>query len=480
MLRIQSKITLTYVLLTLVVILAVGVLSSVNIESYFKDRLVLELSGRADLMVSLLGMQSASSPVEADRLLKELSRAANLRITLIDSLGVVLMDSDVPLAEIPSVENHLRRPELQSAIQHRLGTDTRHSATVGKDFMYVARQVDASMATGVLAHVRFLRLSEHLEDIQTAVNEIRWSIFAVGCIVMALVAGVSMFVSRRLARPMVTIAQRVEAIRAGNLDTRIEVHAADEIGQVARAVNEMVDRLKVDIAQLQKLERVRSEFLGNVSHELRTPIFSLQGFLETLLNGAVDDPAVNRDFLQKAYSHAERLNTLLGDLINISQIESGEMKLSFRYFRLREFLASVVNDFQPVAERHHVHLSLDSQLSSDVDVFGDKERLSVALGNLIENAIKYNKPGGEVALSCKQGDGRVQIVVADTGVGIAREHLPRIFERFYRVDKDRSRDVGGTGLGLAIVKHIVEAHGSNVQVESDVGKGSSFSFTLKT
>jgi two-component system phosphate regulon sensor histidine kinase PhoR len=279
---------------------------------------------------------------------------------------------------------------------------------------------------------------------------------------------------------MVDIAKTVEEIRAGNLDARIEVRSNDEVGRVAQAVNEMVDRLKVDIAQLKKLERVRSEFLGNVSHELRTPIFSLQGFLETLINGAVDDPAVNRTFLQKAYSHAERLNTLLGDLINISQIESGEMKLSFRYFPVKEFLTAVVNDFQSVAERHQVKLRLNSQLTSDVDVFGDKERLTVALGNLIENAIKYNKPGGEVVVSVLLDAGKVQIIVSDTGVGIAANHLPRIFERFYRVDKNRSREVGGTGLGLAIVKHIIDAHGSSVHVESEVGKGSAFSFSLKT
>ncbi len=478
--KLQSKITFTYVVLTFVVIAAVGGLSSAKMESYLKDRRVVELSGRADLMVSLLRQESLPSLPETDQRLKELSRSTNLRITLIDSSGVVLTDSDVEFDRIRSIENHLRRPEVQTALKVGLGFDTRHSATVGSDSLYVAKLLDASTATGLLAHTRFIRLSEHLEDIQIAMSEMRRNMFAVGCGLMVLVVVVSVFVSRHVAKPMVIIAKQVEEIRAGNLETHIEVQANDEIGQVAHAVNEMVDRLKIDIAQLQKLERVRSEFLGNVSHELRTPIFSLQGFLETLLNGAIDDPAVNRDFLQKAYSHAERLNTLLGDLINISQIESGEMKLSFRYFRLKEFLGSVVTDFQPAAERHQIHLSVSSQLPADVDVFGDKERLSVALGNLIENAVKYNKPGGEVVISCTQEEERVRVAVSDTGVGIAVEHLPRIFERFYRVDKNRSRDVGGTGLGLAIVKHIVEAHGSSVQVESETGKGSSFSFTLKT
>lgn len=465
--------------LAALVILAVGGLSSSKMESYFKDRLVQDLSRRADVMVFLLGAEPAMSPEEADKHVKNLAQTANLRITLIDSIGTVLIDSDVPYPGVRAVENHLERPEIQSALRRGFGTDTRQSATVGKDFLYVAKQLPPGSVAGVLGGVRFVRLSEHLEDVQKAVAEIRWSIFAVGCIVLLLVVAVSIYISRRVAGPMVAIAKSVEAIRAGNLETRITVQANDEVGQVARAVNEMVERLKTDIAQMKKLEHVRSEFLGNVSHELRTPIFSLQGFLETLINGAVDDPAVNRVFLQKAHDHASRLNTLLGDLITISQIESGEMQLSFRYFKVVEFLTTVVGDFQSLAERNGVRLRLDSQLPVDVDVYGDKERLSVALGSLVENAIKYNTPNGEVVVSCQHGDGHVRIEVADTGVGIAEEHLPRIFERFYRVDKNRSRDVGGTGLGLAIVKHIVEAHGSAVEVQSEVGRGSTFGFTLK-
>lgn len=478
--RIQSKITFTYVVLTFAVIAAVGYLFSAKMESYFKDRLVAELRVRADLMAALLAQGSPASDEEAYERLKELSRTSNLRITLIDSSGVVLMDSEVPNEDLHSVENHLHRPEVQLAMRERFGIDTRRSATVGMDFLYVAKVLDASQAAGLLSHVRYLRLSEHLEDIDAMIRDIRWSMIIVGCAVLLLVVVVSVFVSRRVVQPMVDIAKSVEEIRGGNLDTRIEVRSNDEVSRVAQAVNEMVDRLKVDIAQLKKLERVRSEFLGNVSHELRTPIFSLQGFLETLINGAVDDPAVNRVFLQKAYSHAERLNTLLGDLINISQIESGEMKLSFRYFPVKEFLTAVVNDFLPVAERHQVRLSLKSQLIEDVDVLGDKERLNVALGNLIDNAIKYNNPGGEVVVSCTLDQGKVLIKVTDTGVGISENHLPRIFERFYRVDKNRSREVGGTGLGLAIVKHIIDAHGSTVRVESEVGKGSTFSLALKT
>jgi two-component system phosphate regulon sensor histidine kinase PhoR len=308
----------------------------------------------------------------------------------------------------------------------------------------------------------------------------RSTIVFMGGIFVLCVTVLSVVVARRLAGPMTHIAEAVEQIRAGNLETRVSVNGSDEVARVAQAVNEMVGKLKEDITRLTKLERVRSEFLGNVSHELRTPIFSMQGFLETLIDGAVDDPAVNREFLKKAYNHSVRLNTLLGELITISHIESGEMKMSFRYFNLYEFLNGMVDEMRPAATKNKVTINLSGNSGQSVEVLGDKERLRVVFENLLENAIKYNKPGGDVKISYRVADGSVNISVADTGVGISPEHLPRIFERFYRVDKNRSRDVGGTGLGLAIVKHIIEAHESRVVVQSEVGKGTTFSFSLKT
>jgi two-component system phosphate regulon sensor histidine kinase PhoR len=219
--------------------------------------------------------------------------------------------------------------------------------------------------------------------------------------------------------------------------------------------------------------------LGNVSHELRTPIFALQGMLETLLNGALDDRTVNRDFVQRALDNTQRLNTLLGDLIEISRIESGEMKMSFRYFDLSEFLEHIMEEMLPIARKNNLEL-LFTKFQEKIEVLGDKERLRQVMINLIDNAIKYTNAGGNITLSCERANDGVRIEVKDTGTGISQEHLPRIFERFYRIDKERSREAGGTGLGLAIVKHIIEAHGSKVDVQSEVTKGSTFSFSLKT
>jgi two-component system phosphate regulon sensor histidine kinase PhoR len=283
---------------------------------------------------------------------------------------------------------------------------------------------------------------------------------------------------KRRAKLLTTIVDALQRISAGDLSVQLPKTGPAELKQVSELTNQIVGNLKRDIAKLEKLERVRSEFLANVSHELRTPIFSIQGFIETLIDGAVDDPNVNREFLRKAYEHSERLSVLLNDLIEISRIESGEMRMSFRYFDISPFLAKVVEELLPKAEKKSLELVLPAG-SKEVLVLGDKERIRQVLYNLIDNSIKYTDPGGKIEVGFEELPNSVRLFVRDTGVGIAEEHLSRIFERFYRVDKDRSRSLGGTGLGLAIVKHIIEAHNSRVDVKSEPGKGSEFSFTLK-
>ncbi len=283
---------------------------------------------------------------------------------------------------------------------------------------------------------------------------------------------------RRQTKIINMIVDALQRISAGDLSVQLPETGAVELRQVSKLTNQIVGNLKADIGKLEKLERVRSEFLANVSHELRTPIFSIQGFIETLIDGAIDDPKVNREFLQKAYEHSERLNTLLNDLIEISRIESGEMRMSFRYFNISEFLKNVVEELHPKAEKKSIKLSAAVD-PHELLVLGDKDRLRQVMSNLIDNSIKYTDDGGSVEVGVTELQNSVRVYVKDNGTGIGKEHLGRIFERFYRVDKDRSRKVGGTGLGLAIVKHIVEAHNSRIEVKSEIGKGSEFGFLLK-
>ncbi len=476
---IQSKITATYVALALLIVTSTGFLSSSGVESFFKQHLVNSLNQQVDLVAYFLQRSSSLSFVQIDSAVRTISGIENIRVTLINADGKVIADSDVPPEELSTVENHLSRPEIQEALKTNLGTNMRRSTTVGRDFLYVAKALHSSLEGEFFRDLKFIRLSIPLEEVQAEINSIRLSILIAGFVVLVLITGISVLVSRKLSKPMVQIARSLERIRTGDLNEHIRVDSKDEIGRVAGAVNELVEKLKDDIAQLEKLERVRSEFLGNVSHELRTPIFAIQGYLETLLNGALNDSNVNRSFLEKAQANAQRLNTLLADLINISQIESGEMKMSFRFFRINEFLETTAKDFHSAAQQLGVNLSLNLQANDSSEVYGDRERIQQVMANLIENALRYNKQNGEVVVSSREMDSKVEITVKDTGVGIAHTHLSRIFERFYRVDMNRSREVGGTGLGLAIVKHIIEAHESTVEVESEVGLGTAFHFTLR-
>lgn len=269
----------------------------------------------------------------------------------------------------------------------------------------------------------------------------------------------------------------IKKIRINEFEKPSEISLSNHLTELEDEIKEMFLRTLNDISNLRKLEQIRSEFLGNVSHELRTPIFAMQGYLETLLDGALDDPKVNKTFLQKANQHTINLNNLLNDLIDISMIESGQMLMSFRYFKINDFLEQLINELRPSAESKEVDLIFNSN-NSDLSVLGDKERLKQVMTNLIINSIKYTEQG-RVEVGIVEEEKLAKIFVRDTGIGISDKDLDRIFERFYRTDKARSREVGGTGLGLAIVKHIVDAHGSRIEVISELGKGSEFSFYLK-
>lgn len=294
----------------------------------------------------------------------------------------------------------------------------------------------------------------------------------------------SYWYSRRLVKPLLDLVPQADGVAKGRLEVSNHGNKAipEEVKSLAKAIEEIGEKQARDFAAMQKLERVRSEFLGNVSHELRTPIFAVQGFIETLLDGAVDDPNVNRDFLERASLQASRLNNLLSDLIDISRIESGEMRMSYRLFNVIPFLREMIREMEPVALLKGIKLDLLLPNVESIEVFGDKERIKQVLVNLIDNAVKYSDQPNPVRIELEDdtdNSDTVMLRVTDGGRGIGAEHLPRLFERFYRVDKDRSRSTpGGTGLGLAICKHIIEAHRSRIQVESEPGKGSTFSFKL--
>jgi two-component system phosphate regulon sensor histidine kinase PhoR len=232
-----------------------------------------------------------------------------------------------------------------------------------------------------------------------------------------------------------------------------------------------------DITDLERLERVRKDFVANVSHELRTPLTAIRGYAETLLDGALDDPAHRRRFVEIIQSHAIRLNNIASDLLTLSELESGRPPLAPGKLSVLATLEAAMRTVESEAAMRQVHLGWGTV--EDLQVMGNKIKLEQAFVNLLDNAVKFNRGSGEVWVEASRiSPGRVAITIADSGIGIPSEDLPRIFERFYRVDKARSREVGGTGLGLSIVKHVIEQMSGVVSVESQLGKGSRFTVVL--
>lgn len=235
-----------------------------------------------------------------------------------------------------------------------------------------------------------------------------------------------------------------------------------------------------EIQRLNRIENYRKEFIGDISHELKTPIFAIQGFIETLLNGAIEDEEVNRQFLKKAMRNVNRLTFLTKDLMEISKLETGELKSEIQDIYLGDLVMDVVESLQYKAQKENVEIKVEN-IDKNILVSADRNQIKQVLINLVENAIKYNRPGGTVTVGAKpfsKDKGRVLVYIQDTGIGIEQQYIDRVTERFFRVDKSRSREKGGTGLGLAIVKHIMEAHGEKFFIESTPNVGSTFSFTL--
>lgn len=236
-----------------------------------------------------------------------------------------------------------------------------------------------------------------------------------------------------------------------------------------------------EIELLKKQETFRKEYIGNVAHELKTPIFTIQGYVSTLLDGGLEDESINRKYLERTDKVIQRMTSIVYDLDAINRLESGELKMEYTTFNIIDLINEVFEAQEYLAKERNVTLTVEVPLPKPIMmVYADKMRISMALSNLVVNAIKYNQPeGGSVRIRCYDMDSRFLVEVSDTGIGIPQEYLDRIFERFFRVDKSRSREQGGTGLGLAIVKHVIEAHGESINVKSTLNKGTSFSFTIK-
>lgn len=253
----------------------------------------------------------------------------------------------------------------------------------------------------------------------------------------------------------------------------------DVMEKVQQDVMDWAQERVQEISQLKEQENFRKEFIGNLAHELKTPVFNIQGYILTLLEGALEDPDHNRKFLIKAAKNVDRMAGLIDDLDVITKIEGGSLELELRQFNLTSLVVDVMDQLEQRAKRAGIEVEFVDENRRNVEVIGDAPKIEQVVTNLISNSLRYGKEGGKTEVRFYDMDEQMLVEVADDGIGMSEEHLPRIFERFYRVDKSRSRNEGGSGLGLSIVKHIIEAHGQTISVRSTQGKGSTFAFTLQ-
>lgn len=262
-------------------------------------------------------------------------------------------------------------------------------------------------------------------------------------------------------------------------NTEFQLDEVDSIDRLEEEIKKLAQERNKEAEQNRNLDSYRKEFLGNVSHELKTPIFNIQGYVSTLIDGGINDPSINIEYLKRADKSVDRMIQIIDDLETISQLEVGTLELELEIYDIAQQVKDIIEALEFQASKKEIKLQLAKKYDKPILVKADKFRVRQVLVNLITNSIKYGKEKGKTVVSLNLFDEQVIVEIKDNGIGIAEKHLPRLFERFYRVDKGRSREQGGTGLGLAIVKHIIEAHGETIDVTSVINEGTTISFTLK-
>lgn len=465
--RIFAKLIIAVLLVLVVALSAVDYLASRRVEETYHKTLERELFQKGRMLA--LELDSGREPS-----FQGLAKAAGVRLTWIAPNGQVLQDSE---ANPTHMANHKDRPEVAEALAGREGSRVRLSDTLRVNFLYAAVPAAGGGA---------IRLAVPLSQVEAQVNVIRGQLLTSTAIAflpaILLAALFARYVSQRLGQ----IIGYAGELANGNFRARLDFRSPDELGILSSKLNDtgeklqhMFEQLQHEQIELEKVERIRKDFVINVSHELRTPLASIQGYTETLLDGALTDERHNVKFLTIIKQNAERLTRLTADLLTLSRIELKTQQFQFLGYYVNRLLEDNADSMRPLADKKDIQIRIEPA-DPKQEVFCDAEALHQILSNLLDNALKYTPEGGEIVIGALPvpGEDRVRIWVRDTGAGIPAEDLPRLFERFYRVDKARSRELGGTGLGLAIVKHLVRSHGGEVHVDSVLGKGSTFSFTL--
>ena len=387
------------------------------------------------------------------------SHTTDFRVTIVDSSGKVLADSDV--REIATLDNHLNREEIQGALSGKKITTIRKSSVSKDDVMYYAVPIKID------GEVFAFRVSMPVGTSVYFTTDVGLKMIFSICLIFFVLLLFSLLISFYIIKGIKKLTKAAFEYKKGNFNYKGNVSSPKELAQLCRSMENMA-------TELARLEQVRKDFVSNVSHELKTPITSITGFTETLLDGAIDDKQNSIHFLEIIKSQSKRLSAIIEDLLSLSRLEKDSKKPEMIKENILDLSILIFNGFKDSANEKNIQMEVQNNFDS-VFCMLNAGLYEEALGNIIDNAIKYCPQNSKINLGFKiqneKNNQTIQIIVEDNGNGILEEHLNRIFERFYRVDKSHSKETGGTGLGLSIVKHAVQYHNGKVTLESEPGKG---------
>lgn len=445
-----------------VLIVAMAISSIVISMSYYRlasHRVMEDMKPVLLLLDATIDWESS----DLEKQIVEISSQMNndYRITIIDNDGSVLADSETGNPE--TMENHKNRKEVKEAFQNGFGTKVRNSSTIKGSMMYAAY-------CSPTQH-KVIRISIH-HDVITDLMKMMVPSIAISLLLALSVAGVlTNKFAASVTKPILEISHKLEGIYDEKIDFNFPHYQYDELNIIARTTTDMSKSVQDYIRKLEKEKTIRQEFFSNASHELKTPLTAIRGYAELLQSGMASDTQMQKEFLGRIHSEVEEMTSLINDILMISRLETKELMPTKEMLCVKSVVEEVKKTLKPLADENNVSLEIHC---CDEFVYMDRSHLQGILSNLMGNAVKYNRPGGFVQTDITMDSTSLSIRVEDSGIGIAKEDQKRIFERFYRVDKGRSKRVAGTGLGLSIVKHVTEFYGGCVSVESQSGVGSTF------
>ncbi|MEX0995272.1 MAG: HAMP domain-containing sensor histidine kinase [Balneolaceae bacterium] len=458
---IRSKLAWTFILLLIFGITAISSYSILFIRDYLLDEGVRQIGNDAEWLAVTIRNLPDNDRFEDN--LNEAARTSGYRLAGYDETGNLL-------TAVPSDEN-IEAPAL-------LEEERKSKLREGPDSLILEesdpeRLIVYVSLIGGENPVRFLQVSQLKEQIYAPIKTIRWIIYTGMFISIGLVIIVSIWFARYMSRPILQLEQTARRIAEGDVDKTLHLNRSDEFGTLAESLNRMASRLREDNEQLKRLYDKQNQFFADITHELRNPLHTIAGALEMLQMKNLSEPQ-RKHYQNTALRQTERIHRLFKDLVTLQRYDSDSYFIEKKEFNLSGVLNHINELYYPQAREKGIDLKVDT---GSYRVFADPDKIEQVLDNLVSNALKYTNKGS-IGISCRREGKEVRVEVRDSGIGISEEHLSKLFDRFYRTDKARSRDKGGIGLGLSVVKSILDAHGSKIRIESEAGKGSVFSFGL--